>query len=55
MELLQRVVVLCASDDLSGTGTINTHGLVSDIDLVFDAAYGLNQTLNINDNPDQNA
>jgi T5SS/PEP-CTERM-associated repeat protein len=45
---------LCGSDDLTGTGTINTHGLVSDVDLVFDATHGLNQTFNINDNPGQN-
>ena len=45
--------LLCASDDLSGTGTINTHGLVSDVDLVFDATQGLNQTFSINNNPGQ--
>ncbi len=44
----------CDFDDLTGTGTINTNGLVSDIDLVFDTTHGLNQTLNINDNPGQN-
>ena len=41
-------------DDLTGTGTINTHGLVSDVDLVFDATHGSNQTFSINDNPGQN-
>ena len=46
--------LLCASDNLTGTGTINTGGLVSDVDLVFDATHGLNQTFNINDNPGQN-
>ncbi|MCD4824621.1 MAG: PEP-CTERM sorting domain-containing protein [Phycisphaerae bacterium] len=46
--------LLCNFDDITGTGTINTHGLVSNIDLVFDAAHGVEQTLNVNDNPDQN-
>ena len=46
--------LLCGSDDLTGTGTINTSGIVSDIDLVFDATHGLNQTFNINNNPGQN-
>ena len=46
--------LLCGSDDLTGTGTINTRGLVSDVDLVFDATRGLNQTFSINDNPGQN-
>ncbi len=46
--------LLCASDSLTGTGTINTHGLVRDVDLVFDATHGLSQTFNINDNPGQN-
>ena len=45
---------ISASDDLTGTGTINTGGLVSDVDLVFDATHGLSQTLTINDNPGQN-
>ena len=44
---------LCTFDDLTGTGTINAGGLVSNVDLVFDATHGLNQTLNINANPDQ--
>ena len=38
----------CAASDLSGTGTINTNGLVSDVDLVFDASRGLTQTLTLN-------
>jgi len=44
---------LCGLDGLTGTGTINTHGLVSDVDLVFDATHGQDQTFNINDNPGQ--
>ncbi|MCA9241575.1 MAG: hypothetical protein KDA37_15300 [Planctomycetales bacterium] len=46
--------LLCAIDDLTGEGTIYTHGLVSDVDLVFDAAHGLNQTLVLDKNPGQN-
>jgi fibronectin-binding autotransporter adhesin len=38
-----------AVGDLSGIGTINTTGLVSDVDLVFDATHGLTQTLTVND------
>ncbi|NQU24377.1 MAG: hypothetical protein HQ567_24100, partial [Candidatus Nealsonbacteria bacterium] len=45
---------LCASPtQLSGTGTINTHGLLSDIDLVFDSAASLTQTLVFDTQPDQ--
>jgi len=39
---------------LTGTGTINARGLVSDIDLVFDSTHGLNQTLKFNSQPEQN-
>ena len=44
----------CAANDLTGTGTITTNGLVTDIELVFDATHGLNQTINIKCNPEQN-
>ena len=40
--------LLASPTQLTGTGTINTHGLVSDIDLVFDVAHGLSQTFTIN-------
>jgi T5SS/PEP-CTERM-associated repeat protein len=43
-----------ASDDLSGTGTINAHGIVSGGDLVFDSTHGLNQTFAMNKNAGQN-
>jgi T5SS/PEP-CTERM-associated repeat protein len=33
---------------VTGTGTINTQGLISDMDLVFDASHGLTQTLTMN-------
>ena len=46
--------LFCASGDLSGTGTINAHGLVCDVDLVFNATYGLHQILNLARNPGQN-
>ena len=35
--------------DLDGSGTINTHGLVSDVDLTFDTMASLTQTLTLND------
>ena len=43
----------CALDDLTGTGTIHTDGLVTDVDLVFDTTHGLNQTFTLNQNPGQ--
>ena len=39
---------------LLGTGTINTRTLLSDIDLVFDATYGVQQQVVLNSLPDQN-
>ena len=42
-----------AAGDLSGTGRIDTNGLASDVDLVFDAARGLTQTLTLK-GPGQN-
>jgi T5SS/PEP-CTERM-associated repeat protein len=36
-------------DDLIGTGTVNTHGLISDIDLVFDSQESLTQSLRLDD------
>ena len=43
-----------ASADLTGTGTINTHGLVSDVDLIFDSTHGYTQTVILNSEPGQN-
>ena len=43
----------CSSSQFTGTGTINTHGLVSDVDLIFDATHGQSQTLFFN-GPGQN-
>ncbi len=39
---------------LSGIGTIDVRGLVSDVDLVFDASHGLSQTFTFADSADQN-
>ena len=41
------------ASQITGTGTINTKGLVSDFDLVFDAAHGSNRTYILNE-PGQN-
>ncbi len=46
--------LLAPTSQLTGTGTINTCGLVSDVDLVFDSTHGLTQTLILNSLPDQN-
>jgi len=46
--------LLATPADLTGTGVINTHGIVSDIDLVFDSTHGTNQTMILNSFPDQN-
>lgn len=43
-----------AAGELRGTGTINSRGLVSDVDLTFDATTGLQQQLNLSGLPDQN-
>ena len=40
-------------DDLTGTGTINAHGLISDFDLVFDASQGFRKTFLLNELPGQ--
>ena len=46
--------LLCRVEDLTGTGTITTHGLVSDVDLAFDATLGRSQTFLLNGLPDRN-
>lgn len=40
--------------DLTGTGVLNTHGLVSDVDLVFDATHGTSHSFLLNNHPGQN-
>jgi large repetitive protein len=39
--------LLASPSQLSGTGTIITHGLVSDVDLIFDSNHGLKQTIRL--------
>ncbi len=46
--------LLCACDDITGSGTINIKGLVSDVDLVFDTTHGLKQTFITKKNSSQN-
>lgn len=46
--------LMTAMADLLGSGTINTAGLVSDLDLVFDSSTGLQQQILLNSLPDQN-
>jgi T5SS/PEP-CTERM-associated repeat protein len=38
-----------SSDNLQGTGTINTHGLVSDVNLIFDRPSSLSQSFTLDD------
>ena len=45
--------LLAGLDSLTGVGTINASGLVTDIDLLFDATHGSNQTLYLTDLPDR--
>ena len=42
-----------AADKLSGTGTVNTHGLVTDVDLVFDQSHGIQQQVLLASQPGQ--
>jgi T5SS/PEP-CTERM-associated repeat protein len=47
--------LLVRFSDLKGTGTINTHGLVTDnIDLLFDQNNGLERQFTLDSEPDQN-
>jgi T5SS/PEP-CTERM-associated repeat protein len=46
--------LLAGASDLTGTGTVDTHGLVTDIDLQFDQGHGLEQQIVIDDTPQQN-
>ncbi len=43
-----------APSDLFGSGTVNTHGLVSDMDLVFDPTHGPQQQIILSSEPGQN-
>lgn len=43
------------NSQLKGTGVINTNGFIADeMDLVFDASYGLQQTFTLSNHPGQN-
>ena len=46
--------LFAAPKQLIGTGTTNTNGLISDVDLVFDATRGPIQTITLDDDPNQN-
>lgn len=46
--------LLAAANRLDGTGTVDAHGLVTDTDLVFDAAHGQQQQVILAAEPDQN-
>ena len=46
--------ILAGASRLTGEGTINTHGIVSDIDLVFDSTHGLSQVITLDGQPGQN-
>jgi T5SS/PEP-CTERM-associated repeat protein len=43
-----------SSAQLKGTGTLNTHGLIADFDLVIDQTHASSQQIVFNDQPDQN-
>ncbi|HEX2473397.1 MAG TPA: hypothetical protein VHK01_01550 [Lacipirellulaceae bacterium] len=45
--------LLAAASRLRGNGTINARSIVSDVNLVFDAAHGLQQQLVLNSQPSQ--
>ncbi len=45
--------LLAGLDQLSGHGVIDTNGLVSDVDLVFDQFHGFSQQIVLNSRPDQ--
>ncbi len=46
--------LLARFSDLVGAGTINTNGLVTDIDLIFDQTNSLERQFTLNSQPDQN-
>ena len=46
--LTTQTLYFASPTQLAGNGTINAHGLVSDVDLVFDSTHGLNQTFRYN-------
>ena len=46
--------LLSRVEDLAGTGTINTSGFVTDLDLIFNQQHGLQQQIVLNTQPSQN-
>jgi T5SS/PEP-CTERM-associated repeat protein len=46
--------LLAAASQLTGTGTVNTHGIVSDLDIVVDASHSLQQQFLFSSLPNQN-
>ena len=42
------------TSDVAGTGTINTHSIVSDVSLTFDSTHGAAQTVTVNENVQAN-
>ncbi len=50
---LATVSLLAGATQLTGTGTINTHGLISDVDLLFDSTHGPTHTFTLDSQPDQ--
>jgi T5SS/PEP-CTERM-associated repeat protein len=46
--------LLAAASQLGGSGTINAHSVVSDVNLVFDASHGLEQQIVLASQPNQN-
>jgi T5SS/PEP-CTERM-associated repeat protein len=46
--------LLAAASQLAGTGTVNAHGIISDLDIVLDATHPLQQQLIFNSLPNQN-
>ncbi|HEY3392567.1 MAG TPA: hypothetical protein VGK58_07660 [Lacipirellulaceae bacterium] len=52
--ILTTQMLSASPNQLTGTGVINTHGVVGDMDLVFDQAHPPQQQLLLNDGPDQN-
>ena len=46
--------LVAAGESLLGTGTINTTGLFTDMDMIFDATHGLQQQFVLNSQPGQN-
>ena len=49
-----KVVFVDLMEPTEWTGTINSVGLLSDVDLVFDSSHGLQQTILLDDLPGQN-